>query len=100
MYLLHHYRSSEDEVENGKDERDLGNYPIPVHLWSVCRTRMCDVEYVLNGQGIPAKCTAIKRMKIGAKSGRNERGYGLEKLWIGTSEGKDTRTIQYPVASR
>jgi hypothetical protein len=49
MYLLHHYRSSEDEVENGKDERDLSNYPIPVHLWTVCG--MCDVEYILNGQG-------------------------------------------------
>ena len=24
----------------------------------------------------------------------------MEKLWIGTSEGKDTRTIQYPVNSR
>jgi hypothetical protein len=24
----------------------------------------------------------------------------LEKLWIGISEGKDTRTIQYPVTSR
>jgi hypothetical protein len=31
MYLPHHYRSSEDEVENGKDERYLSNYPIPVH---------------------------------------------------------------------
>jgi hypothetical protein len=39
-------------------------------------------------------------MKMGAKSRRNERGYDLEKLWIGTSEGKDTRTIQYPVTSR
>jgi hypothetical protein len=35
MYLLHYYRSSEDEVENGKDERDLSNYLIPVHLWDV-----------------------------------------------------------------
>jgi hypothetical protein len=35
MYFLHHYRSSEDEVENGKDERYLSNYPIPVHLRDV-----------------------------------------------------------------
>jgi hypothetical protein len=35
MYLLHYHRSSEDEVENGKDERYLSNYPIPVHLWDV-----------------------------------------------------------------
>jgi hypothetical protein len=39
-------------------------------------------------------------MKIGAKSRRKERGYDLEKLWIGTREGKVTRTIQYPVTSR
>ncbi len=39
-------------------------------------------------------------MKMGAKSKRNERGYDLEKLWIGKSEGKDIRTIQYPVTSR
>jgi hypothetical protein len=37
---------------------------------------------------------------MGAKSRRNERGYDLEKLWIGTREGKVTRTIQYPVTSR
>ena len=36
----------------------------------------------------------------GRKSRRNERGYDLEKLGIGTSEGKDTRTIQHPVTSR
>jgi hypothetical protein len=35
MYLPHFYRSSEDEVENGKNEGDLSNYPIPVHLWDV-----------------------------------------------------------------
>jgi hypothetical protein len=35
MYFLHYYGSSEDEVENGKDERDLSNYPILVHLWDV-----------------------------------------------------------------
>jgi hypothetical protein len=34
-YLLYCYRSSEDEVENGKDERYLSNDPIPVHLWDV-----------------------------------------------------------------
>jgi hypothetical protein len=34
---------------------------------------------------------------MGAKSGRNERGYDLEKLWIGTREEKVTRTIQYPI---
>jgi hypothetical protein len=39
----------------------------------------------------------IKTMKIDAKPRRNERGYDLEKLWVGTSEGKDTRTIQYPL---
>jgi hypothetical protein len=39
-------------------------------------------------------------MRMGAKSRRNERGYDLEKLWIGTSKGMDTRTIQYPVTSR
>jgi hypothetical protein len=39
-------------------------------------------------------------MKMGAKSRRNERGYDSEKLWIGTSEGKVSRTIQYPVTSR
>ena len=39
-------------------------------------------------------------MKMGAKFRKNERGYDLEKLWIGTSEGKDIRTIQYPVTSR
>jgi hypothetical protein len=39
-------------------------------------------------------------MKMGAKSRRNEGGYDLEKLWIGTSEGKDTRTVQYPATSR
>ena len=49
---------------------------------------------------VPVKCTAIKTMKMDARSRRNERGYDLEKLWIGTSEGKDTRTIQYPVISR
>ena len=37
---------------------------------------------------------------MGAKSRRNKRGYDLEKSWIGKSEGKDTRTIQYPVTSR
>jgi hypothetical protein len=35
MYFLHYYRRSEDEVENGKHERDLGNYPMPVHLRDV-----------------------------------------------------------------
>jgi len=35
MYPLHYYRSSEDEVENGKDVRDLSKYPIPVHLRDV-----------------------------------------------------------------
>ena len=49
---------------------------------------------------MPVKCTEIKTMEIGAKSRRNERDYDLEKLWIGTSEGKDTRTIRYPVTSR
>jgi hypothetical protein len=39
-------------------------------------------------------------MKMGAQSRRNERGYNLKKLWIGTSEGKVTRTIQYPVTSQ
>jgi hypothetical protein len=39
-------------------------------------------------------------MEMGAKSRRNERGYDLEKLWISTSEGKVTRTIQYPVTLR
>jgi hypothetical protein len=42
------------------------------------------------------KCTDGKTMKMGPKSRRNERGYDLEKLWIGTNERKDTRTIQYP----
>jgi hypothetical protein len=41
-----------------------------------------------------------KTMKMGAKSRRNERGYDLEKSWIGTSGRKVTRTIQYPVTSR
>jgi hypothetical protein len=36
-------------------------------------------------------------MKMGAKSRRNEMGYDLERLWVGTIEGKDTRTIQYPL---
>ena len=36
-------------------------------------------------------------MKMGAKSRRNETSYDLEKLRIGTGEGNDTRTIQYPV---
>ncbi|KAF8493269.1 hypothetical protein F5888DRAFT_1636737 [Russula emetica] len=35
MHLLRYYRSSKDEVENGKDERDLSKYPIRVHLWDV-----------------------------------------------------------------
>jgi hypothetical protein len=35
MYPPHYYRSSEDEVENGKNEIDLGDHPIPVHLWDV-----------------------------------------------------------------
>jgi hypothetical protein len=35
MYLRHYYRSSEDEVEDGKDERYLSNDPIPVHLWDM-----------------------------------------------------------------
>ena len=39
-------------------------------------------------------------MKMGAKSRKDERGCDLEKLWIFTSKGKVTRTIQYPVASR
>ena len=38
----------------------------------------------------------IKSMKMGTKSRRIERGCGLETLWIGLSERKDTRTIQYP----
>jgi hypothetical protein len=42
MYLLHYCRSSEDQVENRQDERELSKYPMPVHL--------C-VEYILNGQG-------------------------------------------------
>jgi hypothetical protein len=41
------------------------------------------------------KCTG-KTMKMGAKSRRNEMGYDLEKLWIGTNERMDTRTIQHP----
>jgi hypothetical protein len=95
MYFLHPYGSCEDEVENGKDERDLSNYPIPVHFY-----RMCDVEYnsILNGQGTSK--VYGNQFKWGAKSRRKERGYDLEKLWIGTSEGKDTRTIQYPLTSR
>ncbi|KAI0264078.1 hypothetical protein BGY98DRAFT_940048 [Russula aff. rugulosa BPL654] len=71
-------RRSEDEVENGKHERDLGNYPIPV----------------------PGKGSTIES---GRKSRRNERGYDLEKLWIariGTGEGEEARTIQYPVTSK
>jgi len=62
---------------------------------------MCDFEYILNGQGT-SKVYGNQTMEMGAnlKSRRNERGYDLEKLWIGTSEGKDTRTIQYPVISR
>jgi hypothetical protein len=28
----HYYRSSEDEVENGKDERDMSNYLMLVHF--------------------------------------------------------------------
>jgi hypothetical protein len=35
MYPLHYYRSGEDDVENGKDEINLSNYPVPVHLWDV-----------------------------------------------------------------
>jgi hypothetical protein len=49
---------------------------------------------------VPAECTAIKTKKMGAKSRRNERGYGSKKSWIGTGEGKVTRTIQYLVTSR
>src|SRR6266849_5545521 len=57
MSLLHHYRNSEDEVENGKDERDLSNDPIPVHLWDViCRVYFERSRY----QYYPVKCTAIK----------------------------------------
>jgi hypothetical protein len=57
---------------------------------------MCDVEYilVLSGQGA---CKVYgKSMEMGAKSRRNERGYDLEKLWLGTKERMDIRTIQYP----
>jgi hypothetical protein len=67
---------------------------------------MCAVKYILNGQvtdrvtGPSVPCMGIKTMKIDAKPRRNERGYDLEKLWVGTSEGKDTRTIQYPLTSR
>jgi hypothetical protein len=62
---------------------------------------MCDIEYILNGQGTSKlEVYGIKTMKMGAKSRRNEMGYDLEKIWISTSEGKDTRTIQYPVTSR
>jgi hypothetical protein len=35
-----------------------------------------------------------KKKEMGAKSRRNERGYDLKRLWIGSSEGKDTH---YPV---
>jgi hypothetical protein len=35
MYPLHYYRSSEDEVENGKDEIYLSDYPVQVHLWGM-----------------------------------------------------------------
>jgi hypothetical protein len=32
---------------------------------------------------------AIKAMKMGEKARRNEKGYYLEKLWIGSREGKN-----------
>jgi hypothetical protein len=48
----------------------------------------------------PVKSAAINTMKMGAKSKINKRGYDSEMLWVGTSEGKVTRTIQYPVTSR
>jgi hypothetical protein len=35
MFFPHYYWSSEDEVEDGKDERDLSDCSIPVHLWDV-----------------------------------------------------------------
>jgi hypothetical protein len=38
---------------------------------------------------------AIKTIRMGGKSRRNERGYDLVR--IGSNEGKDIRTIQYPV---
>ncbi|KAF8493241.1 hypothetical protein F5888DRAFT_1636715 [Russula emetica] len=54
------HRSSEDKVENEKDERNSSNYPIPVHLWDVG-----DVEYILNGQG--------NSKVYGNQSGENRR---------------------------
>jgi hypothetical protein len=35
LYLPHYYRGSEDEVGNGKDERDSSSYLILMHLWDV-----------------------------------------------------------------
>jgi hypothetical protein len=47
---------------------------------------MCDVEYNLNGQGasLSKVYDSQNNEKMGAKSRRNERGYDLEKSWIGT----------------
>jgi hypothetical protein len=59
---------------------------------------MCDVEYILNGQDT-SKVYANKSNVNERKSRQNERVYDLEKLWIGTRKGKDTRTIQHPVTS-
>ena len=90
MHFPHDYRSSGDEAENGKDESDLSNYPIRLHLWDVWR------RVYLERSMVPTKRRTIKPTKIGAKSKRNERGYGLENYGLAEAEER-TRTIQYPV---
>jgi hypothetical protein len=87
-------------VDDGKDEKDSRDYVVPAHfVGCVTQTRRCRL---FSSQCERSVCSVVKTKRVVAKSRINENELKMERVmnWGIESEGKGTRTIQYPVKLR